>query len=203
MRQPIPLSGLPHWFEIKPPWFPHSATAALLRFRPQMSRRGPKNCLSVSIRQLLGCAHAESGLKYYHPNFSPFLRSLSDSTSLWTRASIACLRCCAFRSISTDRNSPPTLPQGCRRWLVEDLKSVGFDASVRILRPAIRWSLPIMKVRKAARMCVLFYGHYDVQPVDPLELWLDDLRAGAEGGRAGYKVITGRSSADDKGSRLT
>ncbi len=52
-------------------------------------------------------------------------------------------------------------------------------------------------------MC-LFYGHYDVQPVDPLNLWEAGpfdamLRTRADGS----KEIFGRGSADDKGQLMT
>ena len=71
-----------------------------------------------------------------------------------------------IKSISTD----PAYRRGVRAaadWLVDDLASDGFDASARPLRPPGR----VGAGPQQAGPHVLFYGHYDVQPVDPLDLW--------------------------------
>ncbi|MFC3205777.1 M20/M25/M40 family metallo-hydrolase [Aquamicrobium soli] len=106
-----------------------------------------------------------------------------------------------LKSISTD----PAFAAECRKgaeWLVADLKSIGFDASVRATP-----GHPMVVAHHdgpAGAPHVLFYGHYDVQPVDPLDLWESDPFSPALKEVAPrHKVITGRGSADDKGQLMT
>lgn len=104
-----------------------------------------------------------------------------------------------IKSISTD----PAFAGDCRKaaeWLVADLKTIGFDASVRDTP-----GHPMVVAHHdgpAGAPHVLFYGHYDVQPVDPLNLWEDDPFDPAVKEREGVKVITGRGSSDDKGQLM-
>lgn len=101
-------------------------------------------------------------------------------------------------SISTD----PAFVADCDRaadWLVEDLKTIGFDASKR---PTTGHPM-VMGHAEGSGTHILFYGHYDVQPVDPLDLWdsppfepaLEETDKGV--------VIRGRGSSDDKGQLMT
>ena len=103
-------------------------------------------------------------------------------------------------SISTD----PAYADSCVRaadWLVNDLSAIGFDAE-RHQTPGH----PMVVGKHSGERDgphLLFYGHYDVQPVDPLELWnrppfepaIEDTPAG--------KVIRARGAADDKGQLMT
>ena len=105
-----------------------------------------------------------------------------------------------IKSISTD----PAYKAECRRaaeWLVEDLKSIGFDASLRDTpgHPMVVAHHPGPS-RDAPHL--LFYGHYDVQPVDPLDLWTADPFEPALREVDGVEVIGGRGASDDKGQLM-
>ncbi len=105
-----------------------------------------------------------------------------------------------IKSISTD----PAYKADCQanaEWHVADLKAIGFDAAVR---PTPGHPMVVAHDRSAPGKSALFYGHYDVQPVDPLELWdRDPFEPSIQTMADGTKVITGRGSADDKGQLMT
>ncbi|WP_323717132.1 dipeptidase [Paracoccus aminovorans] len=102
-------------------------------------------------------------------------------------------------SISTD----PAHRADVRRaaeWLCAELAGLGFDASVR---DTPGHPMVVAHSAQGDRRPLLFYGHYDVQPVDPLDLWnrppfepeIEDTPQG--------RVIRGRGAADDKGQLMT
>ena len=101
-------------------------------------------------------------------------------------------------SISTD----PAFKADCDRaadWLVADLASIGFDASKR---PTPGHPMVVAHAGDSGPH-LLFYGHYDVQPVDPLSLWHRDpfdpeIQSTPKG-----RVIRARGSSDDKGQLMT
>ena len=105
-----------------------------------------------------------------------------------------------IRSISTD----PAYAAECRaaaEWLAADLRGIGFDTGVR---PTDGHPIVVAHDRAAAGPSALFYGHYDVQPVDPLELWESDPFAPALITRAdGSREIRARGASDDKGQVMT
>lgn len=101
-------------------------------------------------------------------------------------------------SISTD----PAYKAECDRaadWLVADLRSLGAEAEKR---PTPGHPMVVGHIGEGAPH-LLFYGHYDVQPVDPLELWdRDPFDPAIENTEKG-QVIRGRGAADDKGQLMT
>jgi acetylornithine deacetylase/succinyl-diaminopimelate desuccinylase-like protein len=101
-------------------------------------------------------------------------------------------------SISTD----PAFASDCDKaadWLVDDLKTLGFDASKR---PTPGHPM-VVGHAKGDGPHVMFYGHYDVQPVDPLDLWDNPPFEPALEDTAKGRVIRGRGSSDDKGQLMT
>lgn len=106
-----------------------------------------------------------------------------------------------IESISTD----PAYKASCLKaadWLVEDLKSIGFD-SQRHDTPGHPMVVAHQAGARQDGLHLLFYGHYDVQPVDPLNLWhrppFDPAIEETDRG----KVIRARGAADDKGQLMT
>ncbi|WP_298917893.1 M20/M25/M40 family metallo-hydrolase [uncultured Roseobacter sp.] len=101
-------------------------------------------------------------------------------------------------SISTD----PAFKQDCDRaadWLVADLNGLGVKTQKRTTpgHPMVVGHLD------GDGPHLLFYGHYDVQPVDPLELWDRDPFDPQIEQTAKGQVIRGRGSSDDKGQLMT
>jgi acetylornithine deacetylase/succinyl-diaminopimelate desuccinylase-like protein len=106
-------------------------------------------------------------------------------------------------SISTD----PHYAKDCRKaaaWLVDYLSELGFEAGLRET-PGHPIVLAKYKSKaKTIRKSMLFYGHYDVQPVDPLKLWeTEPFKPVLATGPGGAKRIVARGAADDKGQLMT
>jgi acetylornithine deacetylase/succinyl-diaminopimelate desuccinylase-like protein len=104
-------------------------------------------------------------------------------------------------SISTDL----AYKEECRRaaeWLAGELRGLGFDASARTTQ-----GHPMVvghQVQPAKGPHVLFYGHYDVQPVDPIELWsTPPFEPTLVAAPNGDTWIVARGASDDKGALMT
>ena len=100
-----------------------------------------------------------------------------------------------FPSISTQPEHAPDL-DSCAEWLREKLSSIGLEATVHSTpgSPVVVAATP----RDPAKRTVLIYGHYDVQPPEPLEGWTTPpFEPRIEEGR-----IYARGAADNKGQIL-
>lgn len=73
-----------------------------------------------------------------------------------------------FASVSTDAAYAGKVTQ-CAEWLVTKLKSIGLETQL-VSTPGhpVVWAHNKLQ---AGRRTVVIYGHYDVQPPDPLDLW--------------------------------
>jgi acetylornithine deacetylase/succinyl-diaminopimelate desuccinylase-like protein len=98
-----------------------------------------------------------------------------------------------FPSISTQPQCAADV-KGCAEWLAAHLRRIGLERVTTIATP--RHPLVMAEWRHApGKPTVLIYGHYDVQPVDPLREWrsppFEPVVRGAN--------LYGRGSTDDKG----
>jgi len=117
---------------------------------------------------------------YAHENYGKFLNDLKDFL--------------AIPSISTSTEYKRDM-QRAAEWVADQLRSLGME-KVKIMptggHPAVYGEQ--FKAGKDAPT-VLIYGHYDIQPVDPIELWKSDpFKAEVRGDN-----LYARGSSDMKG----
>lgn len=108
-----------------------------------------------------------------------------------------------IKSISAD----PAHAADCKAaadHIAADIETIGFAAKVR---PTAGHPAVVGKSNGHAgsgRPHVLFYGHYDVQPVDPLNLWhRPPFEPVVTDHADGRKIIVARGAEDDKGQLMT
>ncbi|ODA66920.1 Succinyl-diaminopimelate desuccinylase [Methyloligella halotolerans] len=108
-----------------------------------------------------------------------------------------------IESISTD----PAYHHHCleaAEWSAAQLRDIGFEASVR---PTEGKPMVLAHWRPTdgePKPHVLFYGHYDVQPADPLEEWdTPPFEPRLAEHPVHDEVITARGASDDKGQVMT
>src|SRR3954469_11361179 len=100
-----------------------------------------------------------------------------------------------FPSVSTDEKYKNDVA-ACAQWLVDKLTKIGLEAKLMPTpgHPVV-WA---KNKHQPGRKTVMIYGHYDVQPPDPLELWdsppFDPVL------KDGY--VFARGSTDNKGQIL-
>jgi acetylornithine deacetylase/succinyl-diaminopimelate desuccinylase-like protein len=100
-----------------------------------------------------------------------------------------------FPSVSTDSRHAGDV-RACAEWLMAKLSGMGLSTQLHETAKH-----PVVIARNAhveGRRNVLIYGHYDVQPVDPINLWTSDpFKPEIRDGR-----IWARGATDNKGQML-
>lgn len=102
-----------------------------------------------------------------------------------------------FPSVSAQ---PPHRPdmRACAKWLVAHCQNIGLDAK---LCPTAGHPIVLAKTprkKAAGRRHFMVYGHYDVQPPEPFELWKTPPFEPTLRGRS----LFGRGASDNKGQNL-
>ena len=125
----------------------------------------------------------ESALKYAAENHHKFIEDLNELL--------------AIPSISADTNGKLAM-ENAAQWIEKTLKNNNFDA-VKIYQTA---GNPVVfgekKISKKDAKTILIYGHYDVQPVEPLGEWESEPFTGVVRG----DYLFGRGASDMKGQYI-
>lgn len=107
---------------------------------------------------------------------------------------------CSIASVGTNPEFAEHMPVAAK-WVADHLRASGLDAEICQTGgwPAIVATTRPQQVANPDAPRVLFYGHYDVQPADPIELWNHDpfgptIAEGADG-----PALFARGASDDKG----
>ena len=96
-------------------------------------------------------------------------------------------------SVSAKSEHKPDIERGAK-WVADHLRAAGFK-TVEIVPTNLHPLVYAESLEAPGKPTILFYGHYDVQPPEPLDLWTSpafqpEVRNGN---------IYGRGTADDKG----
>jgi len=98
-----------------------------------------------------------------------------------------------IRSVSTKSEYKPDIERAAK-WLAEKLRSAGME-KIEIYPTKMHPLVYAESKQIAGRPTILFYGHYDVQPAEPLNLWTSPpFEPAIRNGN-----LFGRGTADDKG----
>ena len=96
-------------------------------------------------------------------------------------------------SVSAKTEHKQDVERGAR-WVAESLRAAGFK-TIEIIPTKLHPLVYAESLEAPGKPTVLFYGHYDVQPAEPLELWTSPaFEPAVRGGN-----LFGRGTADDKG----
>ena len=125
----------------------------------------------------------DSALQYTAKNRQKFIKDLNELL--------------AIPSISADTNGKPAM-ENAARWIKKSLQNNNFD-TVKIYQTA---GNPVVygekKTGKKNAQTILFYGHYDVQPVEPLGEWESEPFEGVVRG----DYLFARGASDMKGQYI-
>ncbi len=131
----------------------------------------------------------------------PVLKHIDDGLKASLDRLLELLR---FPSVGTD----PAYDADCSNaagWLKEKLEGLGFETGIHETtgQPVVigKYAAPGLPSHAPH---VLFYGHYDVQPADPVALWdSPPFEPEIRRGKDGQDRIFGRGASDDKGQFMT
>lgn len=98
----------------------------------------------------------DTALEYAHKNQERFLKEL--------------IELCRIPSVSNDAAARADV-QRAANWLAAHLHSLGMENVQVFQTPGHPFVFGENLTAGAGKPTVLFYGHYDVQPAEPLELW--------------------------------